>query len=188
MGDIWQHPVLSNPSATEVTLPAVANLPIWGGWQPRSRSLSTKLAGSNFSFRPFLPHSLTFKCHSPLWWAALTWVVAPTKLARRALSSRLGGAQEQPNSALCPILALLNWRAVSLEAFSLHLFWHNYWGQDVWMVSSGPRWCHQSSYETWLLCLYDIQSCWMQVWGVSQKGGHRCQRSEMKEGICWTTA
>ena len=40
----------------------------------------------------FYATSLASKCHSPTkWWAALTLVAGPTKLARRALG-RLGGA------------------------------------------------------------------------------------------------
>ena len=136
----------------------VLSTPIWGSlfWpRPRSLSLSMQLFHFKtgweqlFLCRPFLPRvSLSscggHKCHSPTWWWAATWMVAPTKLACRALSSRLGGALPRllllplPLLATKHLLMLLNpcsslpeprWRAAaSLKAFRC-------WGQDAKMVS-----------------------------------------------------
>ena len=91
-----------------------------------SRSLPTKLFLSSLFAASHFQGGRWDKCHSPLllwWWAALTWVVAPTKLARRALWSRLGGAQEQPTpAALCSThagwRASASWKAVSLCTYS----------------------------------------------------------------------
>ena len=111
----FQYPALSNPSTTDVTLSGPCRCQFELGYSTTvtvSVTVSSHQTGweqlflSPFFAASHFQGSCWYKCHSPLWWAALTWVVAPTKLARRALRSRLGGAQEQPNTSHCSLLPL----------------------------------------------------------------------------------
>ena len=137
---------VSNPSTSDVTLsssPVDTNSRfVIQATATVTVTLHETLPLLNWLFCPCVSLSSCggHKCHSPTWWWAATWMVAPTKLARRALSSRLGGALPLllllplPLLATKHLLMLLNprgslpdprWRAAaSLKAF-------RWWGQDV---------------------------------------------------------
>ena len=199
LGDIQQHPTLSNPSdlcrcqfevgySTTVTVSVTVSSHQTGREQ---LFLSSFFAASHFQGGRW------DKCHSPLllwwWWAALTWVVAPTKLARRALWSRLGGAQEQPTpAALCSThagwRASASWKAVSLCTYSGTIAEASMSGRSLqWCQSQVPGSLMKHDSCVFMKCkclIFDTVECLCQVYLKRRRmSTQRWQRILLNNGV-----